>query len=285
MAEQRAVEVGDLTFQVTVAGPADGETVLMLHGFPQTSRMWRAPMVTLAERGYRVVAPDQRGYSPGARPAAVDAYGMSHLTADAVGVLDALGVERAHVVGHDWGGVVAWNLGGRHADRLRTLTVVSTPHPIAFATAMRDESTDQAARSSYMFFFRRDSPEPEGRLLRDDSQALRDLMAGSGLPDCEFYVDVLRDPATLTAALNWYRASRTRDGEGLESVSVPTLYVWGTEDLALGRAAAERTGDYVSGPYRFEVLEGAGHWVAETHPEKLTGLLLEHLADQSEVSR
>ena len=285
MAEQHAVEVGDLTFQVTVDGPTDGETVLMLHGFPQTSRMWRAPMATLAARGYRVVAPDQRGYSPGARPADADAYGMRHLTADAVGLLDALGVDRAHVVGHDWGGVVAWNVGGRHADRVRTLTVVSTPHPIAFANAMRDDATDQATRSSYMFFFRRDSPEPEERLLRDDSQALRDMMANSGLPDCEHYVDVLRDPATLTAALNWYRASRTRDGEGLESISVPTLYVWGTEDLALGRAAAERTGDHVSGPYRFEVLDGAGHWIAETHAAELTSLLLEHLAGQPDPSR
>jgi pimeloyl-ACP methyl ester carboxylesterase len=96
---------------------------------------------------------------------------------------------------------------------------------------------------------------------------------------------MLRDPATLTAALNWYRASRTRDGEGLESVPVPTLYVWGTEDVALGRSAAERTGSYVSGPYRFEVLEGAGHWIAETHSEQLSSLLLEHLAGQSPPSR
>ena len=123
---------GELVFDVLVAGPDDGPAVILLHGFPETAQSWVHQTPVLAAAGYRVIAPDQRGYSPDARPTEVTAYRTDRLVADVVGLADALGVDRFHLVGHDWGGAVAWQVAGRHPDRLLTLTVLSTPHPAAF---------------------------------------------------------------------------------------------------------------------------------------------------------
>src|SRR6478672_12526902 len=130
------IPVGDLVFDATLAGPTDGPLVILLHGFPETSHCWRNQIAALTAAGYRVLAPDQRGYSPRARPEEVGVYDGPHLRADVIAFADHLGAERFHLVGHDWGGAVAWQVAGRHADRLRTLTVLSTPHPGAFRAAL-----------------------------------------------------------------------------------------------------------------------------------------------------
>jgi pimeloyl-ACP methyl ester carboxylesterase len=276
--ERIEIPVGDLVFSGRASGPGDGRCVLLLHGFPQTSWSWRHQLQALAQAGHRGVAVDQRGYSEGARPAGVEHYAMPHLVSDVVAVADRLGCDRFDVVGHDWGGAVAWNLAGRHPDRVRTLTVVSTPHPAAFAATLLDGRDDQAQRSSYMAFFRQ--PEvPEQTFLADGGAGLRTLFEASGLAgEADEYVSVLTQPGAMTAALNWYRAVDIADVREMGAVTSPTLYVWSTEDVALGRAAAEATAAHVSGPYRFEVLEGVSHWVPEEAPADLNRLLLEHLA-------
>jgi pimeloyl-ACP methyl ester carboxylesterase len=271
------VAVGPLTFDALVAGPDGGEGVLMLHGFPQTSRAWVDQLEALGGAGYRAVAFDQRGYSPRARPAAVEAYRTPELTADVIGVADALGMDRFHLVGHDWGGAVAWQVGGRHGDRLRTLTVVSTPHPAAMGMALAGQTGgDQAERSSYIALFR--EPDSQDRLLADDAQVLRLLYLASGMPAGREapYVEALGTPEALGAALNWYRAADLSLIDGLGPVRPPTMYVWSTEDPALGREAAEATASFVEGQYRFEVLEGVGHWIPEQQPDRLNALLLDH---------
>jgi len=273
------VTVGPLIFTARIEGPDDGEPVLLLHGFPQTSLAWSAQLAALAGAGYRACAFDQRGYSPGARPTDVDAYRSPELTADVIRVADALGMERFHLVGHDWGGAVAWQVGGRHADRLRTLTVVSTPHPAAMGLALSGNlGGDQAERSGYFEIFRAEGSE--NGFLADDAQFFRVLFAASGMPEGkgEPYVEALGTPEALGAALNWYRAADLSLVEGLGPITVPTMYVWSTEDPALGREAAEATGRFVDGPYRFEVLDGVSHWVAEQAPDRLNALLLDHLA-------
>ena len=273
------VPVGPLTFTARIEGPDDGEPVLLLHGFPQTSLAWSAQLAALAGAGYRACAFDQRGYSPGARPTDVDAYRSPELTADVIRVADALGMDRFHLVGHDWGGAVAWQVGGRHADRLRTLTVVSTPHPAAMGLALSGNlGGDQAERSGYFEIFRAEGSE--NGFLADDAQFFRAVFAASGMPEGkgEPYVEALGTPEALGAALNWYRAADLSLVEGLGPITVPTMYVWSTEDPALGREAAEATGRYVNGPYRIEVLDGVGHWVAEQAPDRLNALLLDHLA-------
>jgi pimeloyl-ACP methyl ester carboxylesterase len=267
--------VGDLVFEARADGPGDGELVLLLHGFPQTSFSWRHQLPALAAAGYRVVAPDQRGYSPRARPADVAEYRFDRLVGDVLGMADTLGVDRFHLVGHDWGGGVAWQVAGRHPDRLLTVTSVSTPHPAAFRRAIRDG--DQRDRSSYMQFFR--SPEAEPFFLDNDAAGLRALYTASSLPEdaVEEYVRVLTQPGAMTGALNWYRAADLSLVEGLGPITTPALYVWSTFDPALGREAAEATAAHVQGPYRFEVLEGVSHWIAEEAPERLNVLVLEHL--------
>lgn len=267
------VTVGDLTFDVVVDGPHDAPAVLLLHGFPQTSHCWRLVRPWLTD--FRVIAPDQRGYSPGARPDDIEAYRIQHLAGDAVALLDALGIEQAHVVGHDWGAATAWQIGARHADRVRTLTAVSVPHPKAFIEALRTDD-DQRQKSLYM----RDFAQPgyAQTLLRDDCALLRAVFGDlPGDVDVDHVVARAREPGAVDAWLRWYAAQRLEDIVDTPSVTVPTMHVWSDGDVALGRAGAEATARFVDAPYRLEVLAGVSHWIPEQAADQLGPLLLEHL--------
>jgi len=266
-----ALRVGDLTFDALADGPRDGPLVLLLHGFPQTSWSWRHVLPALAGAGYRAVAPDQRGYSAGARPDGVSSYRMPLLVGDVLGMLDALGADRADVVGHDWGAAVAWQVASRHPSRIRTLTAVSVPHPLAFVEALRTDD-DQRRRSQYMKLFQVVG-EAESTLLGGGLEGI----FSEGV-DTERYVALMSQPGVLTNCLNWYRAQSIGDINDLNAVTVPTLYVWSDGDSALGAVAAHATGSYVSAPYRFEVLPEVSHWIPEEAPDQLTAWLLEHLA-------
>jgi len=278
-AEQVEIGANGLVFTARVAGPAGGRPVLLLHGFPQSSWSWRAVLPALAVAGYRAVAPDQRGYAAGARPSTVDQYAMAHLVDDVLGLADAAGADTFDLVGHDWGGMVAWATAARHPDRVRSLTAVSTPHPAALTAVIMNGEDGQAERMAYIGFFRQPDV-PERQLLGADGSGsgLRELFASTGLPadQTDEYVSVLTQPGALTGALNWYRAMDTIGEVG--PVTVPTLYVWSSDDPALGRRAAETTVDWVTGPYRFCILDGVSHWVPEQAAPELSRLLLEHLS-------
>jgi len=274
--EHLEIGVGQLMFDALAEGPAGGELVLLLHGFPQSSYEWRSQLDALGAAGYRAVAPDQRGYSPRARPAGVEHYRAEPLVADVVGMADQLGADRFHLVGHDWGAAVAWHVAGRHQPRLRSLTTVSVPHPAAFAAALGGD--DQRQRSSYVDLFRQEG-KAEELLLEDDGTRLRDMLAGSGLSgDVDTYVRRMREPGAMTAALNWYRAADVAAIEGLGPITMPTMFVWSTADIAIGREGAEATAEHVEGRYRFEVLEGVSHWIPEEAADELNRLLLDHLS-------
>lgn len=268
---------GGMTFRARAAGPDGGRLVLLLHGFPQTSASWTAVLHQLASAGHRAIAIDQRGYSPGARPEGVGAYGIDHLVADVLAVAYDVGGLHFDLVGHDWGGLVAWYVAGRHPERVRTLAVLSTPHPLALAAAVRGElGGDQPARSGYTEVLR--SPAAEELLLADDAKQLRSLYASLPAEAAEEYVRVLSRPGALTAALNYYRATPFERFPEPGPITSPTLYVWSTDDGALGREAAEATEDHVTGPYRFEVLQGLSHWLPEVAPDDVGRLVREHLA-------
>ena len=275
------VTVGELVFDARVAGPADGPVVILLHGFPQTSYEWRHQLMALGAAGYRAVAPDQRGYSPEARPSDVADYNIVNLIGDVLGFADALGAERFHLVGHDWGAVVSWSLARAAPDRILSLTPISIPHPDAFGEALSDPMSCQSAASSYFDTFV--LPDSEDAFLANDAAFLRTIYTGIPDEDIDVYVQALGTKEALGAALNWYRANIT-DREfqgpavGAITMDIPVMFIWSDEDFAVCREPAERTADFVSGPYRFEVIEGVSHWVPDLAAERVSELLLDHLA-------
>ncbi|HEX2577522.1 MAG TPA: alpha/beta hydrolase [Aquihabitans sp.] len=280
--EPLELTVGHLVFDAVADGPDDGPPVLLLHGFPESSHAWRFVQPQLAAAGYRTVAPDLRGYSPGARPADPAEYRIELLVDDVLGLLEALGWDDVHLVGHDWGGALAWHVAGRHPEVIRTLSVVSTPHPKAFTAAKRSgpnaDGDDQAARSGYIDTFR--SEGAEDLFLADGGALFRLLLEGSGLDadSAAHYLARHHDAEAVAGILAWYRGADPSDAAGMGPVTAPTLYVWSTEDIALGRRAAELTAEHVEGAYRFEVLDGVSHWIPEAEPDVLAGLLLDAFA-------
>jgi pimeloyl-ACP methyl ester carboxylesterase len=282
------IEAAGLVFSGRACGPLDGRRVLLLHGFPQTSWAWRDELRALGEAGYRAIAPDLRGYCAGARPPDEGDYTTDRLMRDVLALANAMDMNSFDLVGHDWGGMLAWLVASRHAPRVRSLSVVSTPHPLALQHAMGGRSggrrggadPEQVARAAATTAYI--PPETPERLLLGKDGAGNGLAAlltetGLGAEDAQVYVEALTEPGALTAALNWYRAMDRSALAGLRPITVPTLYVWSTGDAAIGRAAAEATRGCVTGPYTFEVLEGVSHWIPETAATRLSELLRRHL--------
>jgi pimeloyl-ACP methyl ester carboxylesterase len=233
------IMVRGLEFDVAVGGPPDGTPVLLLHGFPQNALIWERVSPALHAAELRTIAPDQRGYSPGARPADVTAYDQGECIADAVAIVEALGHDSVHVVGHDWGAYVGWGLAAKQPERVRTLTAISIPHPRALSRALLADA-DQRSRMSYVLLFRQPG-KAEEVLLRDGAARLRGMLTGTGLDAAgiDRYVEPLLAPGALTAALNWYRAANILEPVEVGKVTVPTTFVWSDQDVAVGRTAAE----------------------------------------------
>jgi pimeloyl-ACP methyl ester carboxylesterase len=269
-----------LTFTADVAGPAGGALVLLLHGFPESRHSWRAVLPALAAAGYRAVAPDQRGYSPGARPDPADLsnYAFDKLVADAIELVAACGYgdRRFHLVGHDWGGQVSWGVADKHPERLASLTILSRPHPQSFRRALQKEDGDQKHRSRHHRAFL--DPETGKLLLADNARRLRDGLFGQGVPAAalEAHLSVLGNPAAIEAALAWYRANVGLAAD-IGTIKVPTLYIWGDADATVGPDAAHGTAEFVGDAFAMEVLPGIGHFVMDQAPAKATELLLAHL--------
>jgi pimeloyl-ACP methyl ester carboxylesterase len=271
-----SLKANGFIFDALAAGPEDGQLVLLLHGFPQFADAWTSVMPQIAAAGYRVVAVNQRGYSPHARPPLVSDYATDILVSDVLGFADALHAPRFHLVGHDWGGAVAWTTAARHPKQLLSLTVLSTPHLDAFAAALNSDP-DQQKRSSYFTLFRAPNHEAETQLLANDAELLRSAYRGKvSAAEVDANVRRFAEDGTLTAALNWYRAANI-GAQPLGPITVPTTYIWGDQDQALGEVAALATKDYVTGPYRFERLDGKSHWLLEECPDTISKLVLERL--------
>jgi len=267
-----------LVFEADVAGIPGSPLVLLLHGFPQTSHSWRQQLPALAEAGFFAVAPNQRGYSPHARPGKIENYATDLLIADARAMAKSLGYTRYHLVGHDWGGQLSWLIAARFPEDLVSLTVLSRPHPAAFAKAMKADSA-QSDRSRHHRAFQDENAARE--LLADGARRLRATLRNQGVPepDVEAYLSRLGTFEALDAAINWYRAPRIAGSTlalpDVPAVVVPTMYLWGDQDATVGRVAAEATAEFVTGPYRFEGLPGIGHFITDQAPERATELILQ----------
>jgi pimeloyl-ACP methyl ester carboxylesterase len=280
-ASQHMVEANGLRFRTLVDGPPDGELFILLHGFPEGAESWSPQLEALARAGFLAVAPDMRGYGLTDMPAEVESYSIDHLSEDVRSMITAFGRPAAHVAGHDWGAMVAWFFAGRNPEMTKTLTVLSVPHPDALAAASREDE-DQQARSRYVALFLQEG-KAEHVLADEEYRRLRSMFRGGtgAIPEkvIEHYVRSLSRPGRLTAGLNYYRANlRTEGGAwealtGIGPITMPTVLVWGDQDPALGRRAAEATVQHVQGEYRLEVLEGAGHWLQYERPAEVSRAL------------
>ena len=270
-------------FTADVAGPAGAPLVLLLHGFPQSRHSWREQVPALAAARYRVIAPDQRGYSPGVRPdpaAGLAAYSVDRLIADVLDLASAEGhgAKPFHLVGHDWGGHVSWATAHRHPERVASLAILSRPHPAAFRRAFRENADNQQHRSRHHKIFH--DPATADLLLEDGGRRFKRNLANQGVGEAaiEEYYSVLGERPALESALAWYRAAGALTGTEVGTITVPTMYIWGDADATVGPSAAHGTAEHVTGPYRFEAVPGAGHFLTDQAPAAVTRLLLEHLA-------
>lgn len=263
-----------LRFEVRSWGPSDGRTLLALHGFPQEAGSWDGLAGLLAGRGVRVIAFDQRGYSLGSRPA-LETYGLDGFVGDALAVADAHGLDRFDIAGFGVGAMQAWALAGRHPDRVRTLTTIRYPHPAALAYGLR---TDPAQVAAWAKLDRFKPPRPAARaLLADNADGLRGFLRQSGMDPglIERTVARLGSVEALSGELAWNSVSAD-DLAGVPMTAVPTLF-FHSVGPALTARTASRFGDWVTGPFRAIELDGAGHWIVETCPERLFEPTLVHL--------
>jgi len=270
------VEANGLGFEVADEGT--GTPVVLLHGFPDTSALWRHQVAALTGAGFRTIAPDMRGRGESDRPADVADYALQKIVGDVTGIMDALGIKRAHVVGHDWGAAVAWLVAMLAPDRVDHLVVISVGAPGAAGLPTLEDLQKSWYRILFLF-----EGHAEDLAQRNDWYLMRTLLQGGG-DDFDAYAANLSQPGALTAALNWYRANLPVDrlipsGPGLRlpPVAAPTMGVFGTADLYLSEAAMVNSASKVTGQWRYERLEGAGHFVPVEAPDRLNDLLLDFL--------
>lgn len=272
------IEANGWRFTCRRAGDG-GPGVILLHGFPETSRMWTPLLERLAAAGYQALAPDQRGYSAGARPEGAENYHYRHLAADVLALADAAGFQRFHLVGHDHGAGVGWTVVFDHPEHVASWCALSVPHVAGFADAIRNDP-DQQQRSQYIQFFQQPGAA-EAQFSADDFAPLRQIWSASDDAEIEAYLDVLKQPGVLTAALNWYRGSLNLERESavdrVGDISVPTLLIWGNQDGAIGRSGVEKGERYMKGPYRFVELD-AGHWLIQEQTDRVCREIMDHIA-------
>jgi pimeloyl-ACP methyl ester carboxylesterase len=271
------IGVDNIELEVQVEEPADrpeAPAVLLLHGWPDSHRLWRHQVPALTTGGFRTIAPDLRGFGASDRPEDVAAYGLANILGDIVGVLDRLRIERAHVVGHDWGAAVAWTVAALFPDRVDHLVALSVGHPSAFGAA----GLTQREKSWYMLLFLFEGVAE--RWLSDDDYA--NFRAWSRHPDADAVIPELSRPGALTASLNWYRANLPPEAlvePGLEvpPVAAPTMGIWSKDDMALIEANVTGSAAHVTSEWRYERIDGAGHWIPLEAHDALTALLLDFL--------
>jgi pimeloyl-ACP methyl ester carboxylesterase len=265
------VEVDGIGIEYDVTG--DGQPVLLLHGFPDSVRLWRHQVPALAAAGFRVIVPDLRGYGRSGKPEAVEAYSIPVLAGDVLAILDSLEITKAHVVGHDWGAGLAWALASFVPDRVDHLAALSVGNPVTFLRTMK-----QRQKSWYMLLFQ--FPGIAERWLTDNNWA--NFRAWAGHPDTDQVIAELAATGSLTPGLNWYRANIPPESWAgpppqLPPVAAPTMGVWSSGDIALTEVQMTDSAQNVSGPWRYERLDGPGHWLQLEAPDQLNALLLDFL--------
>jgi pimeloyl-ACP methyl ester carboxylesterase len=276
--EIRDVRANGFTFRCRLSGSA-GEPIILLHGFPETSDAWSELMNRLPRGRYRCLAPDQRGYSPGARPLEVDQYSLDRIAADVIALADELGFQRFHLIGHDWGAAAGWTVVRDHAERVGSWTALSVPHVASYGAGF--DHPEQRDRAAYIKEFL-EPGKGEEELSRNGFERLHRAWSQYCPEKTHEYESVFSQPGALTAALNWYRATfgdtsrRQRAFAGFD-VHTPTLTLWGNGDPSVARPATLMEKDFMKGPYRFVELD-AGHWLMHERPDDCIREITAHLS-------
>ena len=278
----RFVQANGLRFHCAECGPDDGKLVVLLHGFPEFWWSWHAQMKALATKGYRVVAPDMRGYNLTDRPSGVASYRAEELGNDVAGIISAYGRDKSIVVGHDWGGVVAWEFAMHHSSMLERLVILNAPHPVTMRDRLR--TWRQARRSWYIFMFQ--LPWLPERILARGHFAMMRRSFGESIPptDIERYIEAAKNGGNLSGGINYYRAairSMVRnDGRPARVVDKPVLIVWGERDAFLGRELAEPPQN-LAADYSVHYIPSASHWVQADASEEVSDALIRFFADEN----
>ena len=261
----------------------NGDAIILLHGFPETSHMWIDLLKQLSNCGYRVVAPNQRGYSSRARPIDVKQYFIRNLAEDVFAIADAFSFDQFHLVGHDWGSTIGWAVVALQPKKVLSWTAMSVPHMKAFSYAYRTDK-DQQKKSKYIGFFKLPFI-PEFYFSWNKYSNLKKIWSKSSSEQIEIYLKVFQQPGALKASLNWYRANignsmETKNKIFFGDVNVPSQLIWGNKDIALGRTGAEMTKKYMKGPYRFIELD-VGHWLIQESFSEVSLSIIEHIEKYS----
>lgn len=282
MIELKKITVGELEFDVRVSGKKEHEAIILLHGFPETSFMWSKLMEKLSYLGYYCIAPDMRGYSENACPKGVENYRVKELREDILNIATSMGAEKFHLVGHDWGAAIGWNVVYASPERILSWTALSVPHTRAFGRAIKLDK-EQKKKSRYIGWFL--VPVlPELYLRRGDLSKFRKLWKHSSPEELENYLSVFRRKKSLTAALNYYRANIGKGkNQPIGSIEAPVLFIWGNRDLAIGAFAARGNHEYMKGEYTFLELEG-GHWLIQTNYSEVESAIVKHISKYGAAS-
>jgi pimeloyl-ACP methyl ester carboxylesterase len=281
--ETTYIDTNGIKLHVVMTGPEDGQPVFLLHGFPEFWYGWSKQIEPLAKAGYRVILPDQRGYNLSDKPKGVRAYIIDKLADDILGLMYALGYEKVNLIGHDWGGLVAWALAIWQPKSLHKLGILNAPHPDVITRFLRRGDPEQLRRSWYAFTFQ--IPWlPEYLLRKDNWRRMVLALRGSGKihtftnEEIAEYRKAWSQPGAITAMLNWYRAGRYIPGLLKETrVKVPTLLIWGMQDTALSHRMARLSVDYCDNG-KLVLFEDATHWVQHDEAEAVNQLLIDFLS-------
>lgn len=280
MEETKKIRVDNLTFDCRIDGKEEDELVIFLHGWPETSYMWKKLMSSISKKGFYCVAPNLRGYSKEACPKEIEQYSLDKLAEDVIGIFKSFGKQNFHLVGHDWGALIGWKLAHNHKDKILSWTGISVPHPQSFGKAMvMDE--EQIKMSQYVKNFQ--TPNlPEEQIRKDDFKTLRKLWEHCPIDQIEDYLKVFSKPNQLTATLNYYRSNykllkSAVQTEILGDIHVPTLFIWGNKDIAIGSSSVNGHHQYMKNEYEFLELD-SGHWLIQTKYQELKKAIANHIA-------
>ena len=269
------VKTEEFTFTCRVGGMENyKETIFLLHGFPETSRMWNNLMNVLENEGYRIIAPDQRGYSKGARPSQVSDYTIDKLSQDVINIANEFNIDRFHLVGHDWGSAVGWYIVSKFSDRVITWTAMSVPHLDAFTNSMMNDKVQQT-KSEYIKFFRIPIlPELYFKIF--SYKNLKSIWNLSSKSEVVSYLETFRQRGALKSALNWYRANLKNENNLIGDIHIPTLIIFGIHDMAIDVISVNNSENFLKGRYKIEKLN-AGHWLIQESFDKVSNSILTHI--------